>query len=154
MYIDVSGEKHPNMDTRDAMALAKKEGLDLVEVSPTSDPPVCKALDYGQYRYRQSKKDSVKGKHQRKQQIKKIKFRPVTDVGDFNVKLKKIREFIESGYKVELSVRFKGREISHQELGFNILSRVQEELKDLVEVYQEPKMEGRQVHMLVLPKKT
>ena len=132
--------------------MAQSVGLDLVEVSP-GDVPVCKALDYAQFRYRQNKKSTSKTKNQKRTQVKKIKFRPVTDIGDFNVKVKKIQSFLEAGHRVELSVRFKGREITHQDLGFDILKRAKEAVVDFGDVEQEPKMEGRQVMMLIFPKK-
>jgi translation initiation factor IF-3 len=128
-------------------------GLDLVEISPTAKPPVCRIMDYGKFLFEQSKKRAVQKKKQKLIQVKEVKFRPATDVGDYNVKLRKISTFLERGDKVKVSLRFRGREMQHRGLGMDLLNRVKGDLDGVV-VEQEPKMEGRQMTMVLTSGKT
>jgi translation initiation factor IF-3 len=141
------------MMTRDAIARAEAEGLDLVEVSPNAEPPVCKIMDYGKYLYQKDKAAHAAKKKQKIIQVKEIKFRPTTDVGDYQNKLRQMRGFLEEGDKVKVTLRFRGRELAHQELGMELLNRIRTDLEDLAQVEQFPKMEGRQAVMMLAPKK-
>lgn len=127
--------------------------MDLVEISPNANPPVCRMLDYGKYRYQDSKRKSVARKKQKQMQVKEIKFRPGTDIGDYGVKLRNLKKFLENGDKAKVTLRFRGREMAHQELGRELLDRVEEDLKELGTVEQYPKMEGRQMVMIISPKR-
>lgn len=151
--INASGEQAGLVSSDEALKIAQGEGLDLVEISPNADPPVCRVLDYGKYRYQDSKRKSVARKKQKQMQVKEIKFRPGTDVGDYDVKLRNLKKFLENGDKVKVTLRFRGREMAHQELGRELLSRVEEDLKELGTVEQFPKMEGRQMVMIISPKR-
>ncbi len=141
------------MLTRDAIAKAEVDGLDLVEVSPNAEPPVCKIMDYGKYLYQKDKAAHAAKKKQKIIQIKEIKFRPTTDVGDYQNKLRQMRGFLEEGDKVKVTIRFRGREMAHQELGLQLMERVRNELEELAQVEQFPKMEGRQAVMMISPRK-
>lgn len=136
------------MSTSEALREAENAGLDLVEISPTAKPPVCRIMDYGKYRFEQSKQRSEQKKKQKVTHIKEVKFRPGTDVGDYQVKLRKIVGFLERGDRVKVSLRFRGREMQHRELGLELLNRIKEDLENIV-VEQEPKMEGRQMMMVI-----
>lgn len=127
--------------------------MDLVEIAPQAEPPVCRVMDYGKYRFEQSKKIALQKKKQKQVQIKELKLRPVTDVGDYQVKLRSAIRFLEEGHKVKFTVRFRGREMSYQELGLDLLRRMERDLAILASVEQTPKLEGRQVSMVVAPKK-
>jgi translation initiation factor IF-3 len=135
----------------EAQALADEAGLDLVEVSPQNDPPVCKILDYGKYRYEAQKKAKEAKKKQKVIHIKEIKVRPNIDTHDYEVKLKQARKFIEAEDKVKVTLRFRGREMSHQDLGLAVLKRVAEDMKDIAKTEMEPKLEGRQMMMILVP---
>lgn len=135
----------------EALALAESSGLDLVELSPQADPPVCKILDYGKHRYESQKKLKEARKKQKVVHIKEIKIRVNTDVHDYDVKLKSARRFIESGDKVKVSMRFRGREITHNDLGIEKLQQFADDLSDLAKVELAPKMEGRQAVMILVP---
>jgi len=137
---------------RTALANAEEVGLDLVEVSPTADPPVCKILDYGKFKYENQKKKNEARKKQRVIEVKEIKLRPNIDDHDYEVKMRSGHRFIDEGDKVKFTMRFRGREMAHQELGMRVLERVQAELDEKVKVEQHPKMEGRQMVMVVAPK--
>jgi translation initiation factor IF-3 len=137
---------------QDALARAVATGLDLVEVSPTSDPPVCKLLDFGKYKYEAQKKAAVARKRQRTIDVKEIKMRPGIDVHDYDIKMRAIRRFLDEGDKVKVTMRFRGRELAHQERGMDVLQRVRGELEDAAKVEQFPKMEGRQMIMVMAPK--
>lgn len=126
-------------------------GLDLVEVSPTANPPVCKILDIGKYKYEQQKKKAEAKKNQKAMGVKEIKLRPNIEEHDYGVKLKKVRSFLENGDKVKVTMRFRGREMAHQELGMDVLKRVEEDVISLGKVDQKPKMEGRQMMMVLSP---
>ena len=141
------------MLTRDAVTKAEGEGLDLVEVSPNADPPVCKIMDYGKYLYAKDKAAHAAKRKQKQIQIKEIKFRPTTEEADYQTKLRSIQRFLEEGDKVKVTVRFRGREMAHQELGMQIMERLRGELTELIQIEQFPKMEGRQSVMVISPKK-
>ena len=132
-----------------AMAKAKEEGLDLVEISPNVNPPVCRIMDHGKYRFDRSKKKSAQKKKQKNVQVKEVKFRPVTDVGDYKVKVKKITAFLERGDKVKVTLRFRGREMQHKGLGMELFDRIKQDLPEGLVVEQEPAQEGRQMIMVV-----
>jgi len=138
---------------REALDRAREAGLDLVEVSPTAKPPVCKILDFGKFKYEAQKRANAARKKQRVIEVKEIKMRPGIDDNDYNIKMKKIRHFLEEGDKVKVTMRFRGRELSHQNLAMNILTKVRDEVADLGKVEQFPKMEGRQMVMVMAPLK-
>ena len=150
--IDENGENLGVMYTREAMAQAQELGLDLVEVSPNADPPVCKFLDVGKYRYEAQKKANAARKSQKTQDIKEIKMRPNIDTHDYDVKMRSVTRFIEEGDKVKVTLRFRGREMSHQELGMDLLKRVQEDVAEIAKVEAFPRLEGRQMLMVIAPK--
>ena len=130
--------------------MAETVSMDLVEISPTAKPPVCRIMNYGKFIFDQNKKKSAAKKKQKQVQMKEVKVRPVTDIGDFNVKVKKIMTFLERGDRVKVSLRFRGREMQHRELGLQLLERVKKELPEGLVVEQQPKMEGRQMTMVVI----
>ncbi len=132
---------------------AYNAGLDLVEISPNAEPPVCQVMDYGKYRYEQDKKKQEAKKKQTQVKVKEIKFRPGTGQGDYDVKLRNLTRFLEEGDKTKITVRFRGREMAHRELGMNMLKRLEKDLEELAAVEQYPKMEGRQMVMVMAPKK-
>jgi translation initiation factor IF-3 len=132
--------------------LAYEAGLDLVEVSPNADPPVCKVLDYGKYKYEEQKKRNEARKKQKTVDVKEIKMRPGIDVHDYEVKLRNARRFLGDGDKVKVTIRFRGREMAHQDLGMNVLDRVRKDLDELSKVEQHPRREGRLMVMVVAPK--
>lgn len=150
--IDGEGENLGVLNTRDAIQQAFEAGLDLVEVSPNADPPVCKFLDVGKFRYEAQKKANLARKSQKTQEIKEIKMRPNIDDHDYDTKMKAMHRFIEEGDKVKVTLRFRGRELSHQQLGMNLLKRVQEDIAEVAKVEAYPRMEGRQMLMVVSPK--
>ena len=150
--IDENGENLGVMYTREAIDQAAEVGLDLVEVSPTADPPVCKFLDVGKFRYEAQKKANLARKSQKTQEIKEIKMRPNIDDHDYDVKMRNVNRFIEDGDKVKVTLRFRGRELSHQQLGMNLLRRVQEDVAEIAKVEAFPRMEGRQMLMVLAPK--
>lgn len=151
--IDAGGEQVGVMALRDALDRAKGDGLDLVEVSPNADPPVCRIMDFGKYVFEQNKKAQSAKRKQKQVHVKEIKFRPGTDKGDYDVKMRKLREFLEHGDKAKVTLRFRGREMAHQELGAQLLARVRDDLAELGTVEQMPQMEGRQMIMIIGPKK-
>ncbi len=134
------------------MQMAEEVGLDLVEVAPNSDPPVCKLLDYGKYKYETQKKAGEARKRQKTIDVKEIKMRPTIDVNDYQVKLRNITRFLDSGDKVKVTLRFRGRELVHQDLGMKVLERVRDDIGELGKVEQMPKMEGRQMTMVMAPR--
>src|ERR1700712_1531432 len=150
--IDENGENLGVMYTREAIEQAAEVGLDLVEVSPNADPPVCKFLDGGKYRYEAQKKANIARKTQKTQDIKEIKMRPNIDDHDYDVKMRNVQRFIEDGDKVKVTLRFRGRELSHQQLGMNLLRRVQDDVVEVAKVEAYPRMEGRQMLMVLAPK--
>jgi translation initiation factor IF-3 len=150
--IDDDGENLGVLYTREAIAQAAEVGLDLVEVSPNADPPVCKFLDIGKFKYEAQKKANLARKSQKTQEIKEIKMRPNIDDHDYMVKMKKVAEFIDEGDKVKITLRFRGRELAHQQLGMNLLQRVQADTAETAKVEAYPRMEGRQMLMVLSPK--
>jgi translation initiation factor IF-3 len=137
----------------DASQQAETAQLDLVEIAPTAKPPVCRIMDYGKYKYREAKKAHEAKLKQKQIQVKEVKFRPGTDDGDYNIKVRNLKRFLEDGDKTKITLRFRGREMAHQELGVELLKRVQADLAELGQVEQFPKLEGRQMVMVVSPKK-
>ncbi len=152
--IDHEGEQLGILTSEEALAKASSVGLDLVEVSPNAEPPVCRIMDFGKYRFENSKKKQGAKKKQRRTQVKEIKFRPRTEVGDYKTKLGKLQKFLEAGDKTKVTMRFRGREFAHQELGMQLLKRVVADLEEIANVEQMPGMEGRQMVMVLGPKKT
>ena len=150
--IDHEGENLGVMYTREAMEQARELGLDLVEVSPNADPPVAKFLDVGKFKYEAQKKANLARKSQKTQEIKEIKMRPNIDDHDYDTKMKKIHEFIGEGDKVKVTLRFRGRELSHGQLGMQLLQRVQADVAEIAKVEAHPRMEGRQMLMVIAPK--
>ena len=150
--IDENGENLGVMFTNEAIEQANEIGLNLVEVSPNADPPVCKFLDVGKYRYEAQKKANAARKTQKTQQIKEIKMRPNIDDHDYDVKMRSVKKFIEDGDKVKMTLRFRGREMAHQELGMDVLKRVQEDMAETAKVEAYPRLEGRQMLMVLSPK--
>ena len=152
--IDHEGEQLGIMTSEDALKKAGEVGLDLVEVSPNAEPPVCRIMDFGKFKFEASKKKQGAKKKQRRTQVKEIKFRPRTEVGDYKVKINKLTKFLENGDKAKVTMRFRGREFAHQELGMELLKRVIADLEEVGTVEQMPGMEGRQMVMVLGPKKT
>ena len=152
--IDDEGTNYGVITTRDALDRALEAGLDLVEVSPNVDPPVCKIMDFGKFKYEQQKKANEARKRQKIVELKEIKMRPGIDDHDYQTKMRNANKFLENEDKVKFTVRFRGREMAHQDLGRRVLERVQAELGDAVKLEAHPKMEGRQMVMIVAPKPT
>ncbi|WP_439533022.1 translation initiation factor IF-3 [Polymorphobacter sp.] len=150
--IDQDGENIGVLYTKEAIATAHEVGLNLVEVSPGADPPVCKILDVGKFKYEAQKKAAAARKNQKTQEIKEIKMRPNIDDHDYDTKMKAVQRFIEEGDKVKLTLRFRGRELSHGELGLRLLERVRDDAAEYAKVEQTPKMEGRQMLMVIAPR--
>ena len=150
--IDDKGENVGVKAIVEAMRMATEVGLDLVEISPNSDPPVCKILDFGKFKYEEQKKANVARKKQKVIEIKEIKMRPNIDTHDYDVKMRAMRAFLEEGDKVKVTLRFRGRELAHQNRGLDVLHRVQTDLSVLAKVEQFPTMEGRQMTMVISPK--
>ncbi len=150
--IDHEGENIGVMFTREAIEQAAEHGLDLVEVSPGADPPVCKFLDVGKYRFEAQKKANAARKTQKTQDIKEVKMRPNIDVHDYDVKMRNVFKFIDNGDKVKITLRFRGREMAHQELGMNLLKRVQDDTAEVAKIEAFPRLEGRQMLMVLSPK--
>lgn len=151
--IGATGAQIGIVKLQEAFAAAEEASLDLVEISPNANPPVCRVMDYGKFLYELGKQKAAAKKKQKQIQIKEIKFRPGTDEGDYQVKLRNLIRFLEEGDKAKITVRFRGREISHQDLGLKMLQRLQTDLLPYGTVEQFPKMEGRQMAMLVAPLK-
>lgn len=141
------------MPIDEALERAAEAELDVVEIDANAQPPVCRIMNYGRYRFEQSKRQQAARKKQKQIQVKEVKFRPGTDEGDYQVKLRNLRRFLEEGDKAKVTLRFRGREMAHQELGMELLNRVENDLQDLGSVEQRPKMEGRQMVMMMGPKK-
>ncbi len=154
LVIGASGEKLGVVDTDSALAMAEEEGLDLVEVSPHVSPPVCKILDYGKLKYQEQKKASEARKRQKTVDVKEIKMRPNIDKHDYDVKMRSVTKFIGEGDKVKVTMRFRGREMAHQELGMQVLTRVRDEVDEIAKVEASPKLEGRQMMMVLAPRTT
>tara|TARA_X000000950_G_scaffold140550_1_gene174392 strand:- start:5031 stop:5468 length:438 start_codon:yes stop_codon:yes gene_type:complete len=137
----------------EALRMAGEADLDLVEISPNAQPPVCRVMDYGKFKFEQSKRAHLAKKKQKQIQVKEIKFRPGTEEGDYQVKLRKLIEFLEDGDKTKITIRYRGREMQHQQLGAQLLNRLEADLEDYGDVEQRPKMEGRQLVMVLAPTK-
>ena len=150
--ISPDGEQLGVMKTADAIAEADAQGLDLVEVSPNTDPPVCKILDYGKFKYEAQKKKNEAKKKQKIIEVKEIKLRPNIDEHDYQVKMRNVQKFLDEGDKVKVTMRFRGREMAHQELGVNVLNRVRDDTEDVAKIEAFPKLEGRQMIMVIAPK--
>jgi len=151
--IGQSGEQIGILATDEARQKADEAGLDLVEISPNAQPPVCRLMDYGKFKYEDSKRKQAAKKKQNVITVKEIKFRPGTDIGDYTVKLKKLKAFLQNGDKIKATMRFRGREMAHQELGMDLLKRVESDLSELAVVEQYPRLEGRQMVMVMAPRK-
>ena len=152
--IGSEGEQLGVLPIEDAQKLAIDAELDLVEIVPDAKPPVCRVMDYGKFRFELGKKQASARKKQKQIQIKEVKFRPSTEVGDYQVKLRNLIRFLSEGDKAKVTLRFRGREFAHQELGMKLLQRVEADLAEIAIVEQHPRMEGRQMVMLIAPKKT
>ena len=153
MLIDASGEKKGVLPIDKAISIALDEGLDLVEISPKSKPPVCKIIDYGKYKYQNQKRANEAKKKQKNIDVKEIKFRPNIDTHDYQVKMRSVEKFLSEGDKVKITLRFRGREMVHQDRGVSLLEKVREEIDTIGKVELLPKMEGRQMVMVIAPKK-
>ncbi|MGD8636477.1 MAG: translation initiation factor IF-3 [Gammaproteobacteria bacterium] len=151
--IGADGEQVGILPTIEAQQLAYDKELDLVEVSPTAEPPVCRLMDYGKYIFEQNKKAHAAKKKAKQIHVKEVKFRPGTEEGDYQVKLRNLTRFLSSGDKAKVTLRFRGREMAHRELGAKLLERVRDDLAEISQVEQFPKMEGRQMTMVLSPKK-
>jgi translation initiation factor IF-3 len=150
--IDATGHNHGPTPIQAALDMAQAAGLDLVEIAPNSSPPVCKILDYGKYKYQAQKKAAEARKKQKVVEIKEIKLRPMIDDHDYQVKMRSMKRFFEDGDKVKITLRFRGREMAHQELGTKLLDRVKDDVGPIAKVEQEPKFEGRQMIMVLAPR--
>lgn len=148
-----NGESLGIISLEEAKQLAYAADLDLVEISPNADPPVCKIMNYGKYQFEQNKKLQLAKKKQKQIQVKEIKFRPGTDEGDYQVKLRSLIKFLNEGDKTKITLRYRGRELAHREIGMDQLKRLEKDLEDIAVVEQFPKMEGRQMIMVMAPKK-
>ena len=153
LLIGPEGQQLGKKSLQEALKMSEEAGLDLVEVSPETTPPVCRILDFGKFKFQMSKRKSAAKKKQKQIQIKEIKCRPATDVADMMVKLKNIRKFLAEGDKVKVTVRFRGREMAHPELGMQLMQRIMKELVEDCVVEQHPKFEGKQILMIIGPKK-
>ncbi|MBX9786769.1 MAG: translation initiation factor IF-3 [Alphaproteobacteria bacterium] len=151
--VDENGEMVGVLSQKEALERAYRAGLDLVEVSPNADPPVCKILDYGKYKFEEQKRRAEMRKKQKVIEIKEVQLRPGIDKHDFEVKMRSARKFIDDGDKLKVTLRFRGRELSHQELGMDVLTRVKETLQDVAKVEHDPKFEGKRVIMILAPLK-
>jgi len=150
--IDAEGEQAGIVSLADALSAAQAATLDLVEISPDAEPPVCKIMDYGKKLFEVKKQQAAQRKKQKQTQVKEMKFRPGTDVGDYEIKLRNLTRFLENGDKAKVTLRFRGREMAHQELGMEMLKRIELDLEELGTVEQYPKMEGRQLTMVIAPR--
>ena len=151
--IGVDGEQVGVLSREEALKLAEEAGLDLVEIQPNAEPPVCRIMDFGKYKFDLQKKANLQKKKTKQQEIKELKFRPTTDEGDYLIKLRNLRRFIAEGDKVKVNIRFKGREMAHTELGLAMARKIETDIKDEVIIEQWPRLEGRQMIMMVAPKK-
>jgi translation initiation factor IF-3 len=151
--VNHDGEQLGIVSIEKANQLAEEAKLDLVEIAPNAEPPVCRIMDYGKFRFEEGKKLQQAKKKQKQIQVKEIKFRPGTDIGDYKIKLRKLTEFLEEGDRVKVTLRFRGREMAHQELGLELLQRVKADLEEIGVVEQEPRSEGRMMVMVMAPKK-
>ncbi len=151
--IGVEGEQLGIVKLADAFRMSEEQDVDLVEIAPTAQPPVCRLMDFGKFKYQEQKRQHEARSKQKVIQVKEVKFRPATDDGDYNVKLRNLRRFLEDGDKCKVTLRFRGREMAHQELGMRVLERVRDDLTEMCQVEAMPKLEGRQMVMVLAPKK-
>ncbi len=151
--IDADGQQVGIVSLEEAKEAAASAGLDLVEIVPNAEPPVCRIMDYGKFVFEQKKQKQAAKKKQKQVQVKEVKFRPHTDIGDYQIKLRNLRRFLENGDKAKVTMRFRGREHAHRELGLEVLQRVEKDLEDIAQVEQRPAMEGRQMVMVLAPRK-
>ena len=151
--VGIENEPIGIVSIREALHLAEESGVDLVEIAPQAEPPVCRIMDYGKFKYQEQKRAHEARQKQKIVQIKEVKFRPGTDEGDYQVKLRNLKRFIDEGDKAKVTLRFRGREMAHQEFGYRLLERVRDDLAEMAVVEQMPKMEGRQMVMVLTPKK-
>ncbi len=151
--IDAEGNQAGILSRDEALQLATEAELDLVEIQPNGDPPVCRIMDYGKFLFEQQKKASAARKKSKQVEIKEVKFRPTTDVGDYQIKMRNVLRFLEAGNKVKVTIRFRGREMRHQEIGRELAERIQEDMGDMGVVEQFPRQEGRMMHMMIAPPK-
>ena len=149
--IDFEGNQLGVFSVREAQRVADDAGLDLVEIAPNAEPPVCRIMDYGKFKYDQAMKAKQARKNQTKIEVKEMKFRPKIDIGDYTTKKKHVLRFLEAGNKVKITIMFRGREMAHPDLGLSILERLADDLKDVAVIENQPKMEGRNMHMLIAP---
>jgi translation initiation factor IF-3 len=150
--IDKDGANKGTVQIADALAAAQEAGLDLVEISPNAAPPIVKILDYGKYKYQEQKKAAEARKKQKVVEVKELKYRPMIDDHDYEVKMRSMKRFFEEGDKVKVTLRFRGREMAHQELGFKLLDRVKGDISKIAKVESEPRFEGRQMIMILAPR--
>lgn len=151
--IDAEGEQAGILTRDDALHMAQESGLDLVEIQPNSEPPVCRIMDFGKFMFEQQKKANAQRKKTKQVEIKEVKFRPTTDVGDYSIKMRNVMRFLEEGNKVKITIRFRGREMRHQEIGRELATKIQVDVGELGVVESFPRQEGRQMHMMIGPKK-
>ncbi|MGR9106193.1 MAG: translation initiation factor IF-3 [Gammaproteobacteria bacterium] len=151
--IGADGEQAGVVSLEEAKRIALEADLDLVEISPNAEPPVCRVMNYGKYRFEQSKKQQAAKKKQKQIQVKEVKFRPSTEIGDYQVKMRNLVRFLSDGDKTKVTVRFRGREVAHRDLGMDLMKRIETDLEEFSTVEQYPKMEGRQMVMVLAPKK-
>ena len=151
--IDAEGQQLGILGRDEALHLAQEAEMDLVEIQPTADPPVCRIMDFGKFRFEQQKKAQAAKKRQKQVEIKELKFRPTTDVGDYQIKLRNLLRFLDEGDRVKVNIRFRGREMSHQELGYELAKKIQADVVEQGVIEQFPKLEGRQMIMMIAPKK-
>lgn len=151
--IGPEGEQVGILSRDEALAMAQDAGLDLVEIQPNGDPPVCRIMDFGKFKFEAQKKAHAAKKKQKQVEIKELKFRPVTDVGDYQIKMRNLRRFLEEGDKVKITIRFRGREMTHQELGRAMVDKITAEIAEDAVIEQFPRMEGRLMVMMIAPKK-
>ncbi|MCM0036142.1 MAG: translation initiation factor IF-3 [Burkholderiaceae bacterium] len=151
--LGIEGEQLGIVKTFDAIRMAEESDIDLVEIAPNADPPVCRLMDYGKFKYQEQKRLAEARAKQKIIQVKEVKFRPATDEGDYQVKLRNLKRFLEEGDKAKVTLRFRGREMAHQELGMRVLERVRDDLTDMAVVEAMPKLEGRQMVMVLSPRK-
>jgi translation initiation factor IF-3 len=151
--IGANGEQAGVVSLAEAKRIALEADMDLVEISPNADPPVCRVMNYGKYRFELNKKQQAAKKKQKQIQVKEVKFRPGTEIGDYQVKMRSLIRFLSDGDKTKITVRFRGREVAHRDLGMDLLKRIEKDLEEFATVEQFPKMEGRQLIMVLAPKK-
>jgi translation initiation factor IF-3 len=149
----LDGEQLGIVKTSEALQMSEQYEVDLVEIAPNASPPVCKLMDYGKFKYQEQKRQQEAKARQKIIQVKEVKFRPGTDEGDYQVKLRNLKRFLEDGDKAKVTLRFRGREMAHQELGMRVLERVRDDLSELCQVESMPKLEGRQMVMVLAPRK-